>query len=174
MADLQVFRASGRQDSNLRPPGPQPGALPDCATPRDDFDSTDMSAGCCRPIAVRTYVRDMPRPPARPGSPRGSSQPRLGRTEGVACLPRVPATLRVDRGAGPRDRAAVAAPPGSARPARALKRAAAARSHERRESSRGLAPALCLPLSPAANPPPTGNRMEQARVGKKVETAGVP
>ncbi len=26
---------SGRQDLNLRPPGPQPGALPDCATPRN-------------------------------------------------------------------------------------------------------------------------------------------
>ena len=25
---------SGRKDSNLRPPGPKPGALPDCATPR--------------------------------------------------------------------------------------------------------------------------------------------
>ena len=25
---------SGREDSNLRPPGPKPGALPDCATPR--------------------------------------------------------------------------------------------------------------------------------------------
>jgi hypothetical protein len=31
---LQEFRLSGRQDLNLRPPGPQPGALPDCATPR--------------------------------------------------------------------------------------------------------------------------------------------
>ena len=29
------FHRSGRQDLNLRPPGPQPGALPDCATPRD-------------------------------------------------------------------------------------------------------------------------------------------
>jgi hypothetical protein len=29
------FFESGRQDLNLRPPGPQPGALPDCATPRD-------------------------------------------------------------------------------------------------------------------------------------------
>ena len=28
------FLESGRQDLNLRPPGPQPGALPDCATPR--------------------------------------------------------------------------------------------------------------------------------------------
>ena len=32
--DLQAFSLSGRQDLNLRPPGPQPGALPDCATPR--------------------------------------------------------------------------------------------------------------------------------------------
>ena len=30
---LRAFE-SGRQDLNLRPPGPQPGALPDCATPR--------------------------------------------------------------------------------------------------------------------------------------------
>ena len=29
-----TFLRSGRQDLNLRPPGPQPGALPDCATPR--------------------------------------------------------------------------------------------------------------------------------------------
>ncbi len=28
---------SGREDSNLRPPGPEPGALPDCATPRTSF-----------------------------------------------------------------------------------------------------------------------------------------
>jgi hypothetical protein len=28
---------SGRQDSNLRPPGPKPGALPACATPRRRF-----------------------------------------------------------------------------------------------------------------------------------------
>jgi hypothetical protein len=33
--DLRGFYlSSGRQDLNLRPPGPQPGALPDCATPR--------------------------------------------------------------------------------------------------------------------------------------------
>ena len=31
---LRAFPESGRQDLNLRPPGPQPGALPDCATPR--------------------------------------------------------------------------------------------------------------------------------------------
>ena len=30
----RAFEVSGRQDLNLRPPGPQPGALPDCATPR--------------------------------------------------------------------------------------------------------------------------------------------
>ena len=37
-APLQDFRLSGRQDLNLRPPGPQPGALPDCATPRGPAD----------------------------------------------------------------------------------------------------------------------------------------
>ena len=31
--NISLFK-SGRQDSNLRPPGPKPGALPDCATPR--------------------------------------------------------------------------------------------------------------------------------------------
>ena len=30
---------SGRQDSNLRPPGPKPDALPACATPRTLIDS---------------------------------------------------------------------------------------------------------------------------------------
>jgi site-specific DNA recombinase len=30
----QMEEWSGREDSNLRPPGPEPGALPDCATPR--------------------------------------------------------------------------------------------------------------------------------------------
>src|SRR4051794_16701414 len=33
-AKAGFYRRSGRQDLNLRPPGPQPGALPDCATPR--------------------------------------------------------------------------------------------------------------------------------------------
>ena len=33
---------SGRQDSNLRPPGPKPGALPDCATPRSDLASAKV------------------------------------------------------------------------------------------------------------------------------------
>ncbi len=38
------FLVSGRQDLNLRPPGPQPGALPDCATPRGLLESTDYPA----------------------------------------------------------------------------------------------------------------------------------
>ncbi len=41
---------------NLRPPGPQPGALPDCATPRGIPDSTGKSA-LRRPPTVRTCVR---------------------------------------------------------------------------------------------------------------------
>src|SRR5664279_3793714 len=39
---------SGREDSNLRPPGPEPGALPDCATPRT----------CCQePLAMPSTKR---------------------------------------------------------------------------------------------------------------------
>ena len=33
-----IVKKSGRQDSNLRPPGPKPGALPGCATPRNKCD----------------------------------------------------------------------------------------------------------------------------------------
>ena len=33
-AEGDTWKLSGRQDSNLRPPGPKPGALPGCATPR--------------------------------------------------------------------------------------------------------------------------------------------
>ncbi len=35
---------SGRQDSNLRPPGPKPGALPACATPRLNLTKSDENA----------------------------------------------------------------------------------------------------------------------------------
>src|SRR6478752_7402205 len=34
MAQPSALEQSGREDLNLRPPGPQPGALPGCATPR--------------------------------------------------------------------------------------------------------------------------------------------
>ena len=30
----RIKKWSGQQDSNLRPPGPKPGALPNCAMPR--------------------------------------------------------------------------------------------------------------------------------------------
>jgi hypothetical protein len=45
---MRGFLGSGRQDLNLRPPGPQPGALPDCATPRGRgrvYDSS-VRTGC--------------------------------------------------------------------------------------------------------------------------------
>jgi hypothetical protein len=47
--DMIVKRAqfeewSGREDSNLRPPGPEPGALPDCATPRTPRKITEAGA----------------------------------------------------------------------------------------------------------------------------------
>ncbi len=40
---------SGRQDLNLRPPGPQPGALPDCATPRGALRFYGQSSRGTRP-----------------------------------------------------------------------------------------------------------------------------
>jgi hypothetical protein len=50
---------SGRQDLNLRPPGPQPGALPDCATPR----------GCGRPAGRRgPHVTHLTQPGRRQGA----------------------------------------------------------------------------------------------------------
>src|SRR6185437_11745352 len=61
-----AFVQSGRQDLNLRPPGPQPGALPDCATPR--FGSI------LRRISERaTGVEPVPRAwkaPVQPLTPR--------------------------------------------------------------------------------------------------------
>jgi hypothetical protein len=54
---------SGRQDLNLRPPGPQPGALPDCATPRGILESTDNPAARGRAIRrswERAFVHVVP------------------------------------------------------------------------------------------------------------------
>jgi hypothetical protein len=49
-------RASGRQDLNLRPLGPQPSALPDCATPRGCLHS-DVLPPSGGPRLSRTSVR---------------------------------------------------------------------------------------------------------------------
>lgn len=38
-------RELGRQDSNLRMPGPKPGALPDLATPHQDGSNSRMALG---------------------------------------------------------------------------------------------------------------------------------
>ena len=38
-----LFTKSGRQDSNLRPPGPKPGALPACATSRSCYRVANVS-----------------------------------------------------------------------------------------------------------------------------------
>ena len=37
LVETSRFFWSGRQDSNLRPPGHKPGALPSCATPRSTY-----------------------------------------------------------------------------------------------------------------------------------------
>src|SRR3954447_19131941 len=62
---------SGRQDLNLRPPGPQPGALPDCATPRDRLSlrrddragdrtrtGTESLEGSCATVTPRPRGQD--------------------------------------------------------------------------------------------------------------------
>jgi hypothetical protein len=55
-ATLHSRTWSGRQDSNLRPPAPEAGALPDCATPRTTTANLAESEGfeppCpCEPTA---------------------------------------------------------------------------------------------------------------------------
>ena len=47
------FFESGRQDLNLRPPGPQPGALPDCATPRGASVAMIPASHRARPATFR-------------------------------------------------------------------------------------------------------------------------
>ena len=53
----EALSRSGRQDLNLRPPGPQPGALPDCATPRDDGECTRLAV---RPACEHLFVPEPP------------------------------------------------------------------------------------------------------------------
>src|SRR6185436_10173102 len=43
-AGLRTAKWSGRQDLNLRPPPPQGGALPGCATPRPKLQKPGVSA----------------------------------------------------------------------------------------------------------------------------------
>lgn len=53
---------SGRQDLNLRPLGPQPSALPDCATPRGVFHFDGLGGAVPMGTSVRVYkVRRMGR-----------------------------------------------------------------------------------------------------------------
>jgi hypothetical protein len=91
---------SGRQDLNLRPPGPQPGALPDCATPRGqqagDRNRTGSKSleGFCatktlRPRAAPYFTGRLARqapgataapPPARPPHHRSTPAAAKART----------------------------------------------------------------------------------------------
>ena len=45
---------------NLRPPGPQPGALPDCATPRDPSSLTPIPSGTGRENKQRLALERNP------------------------------------------------------------------------------------------------------------------
>jgi hypothetical protein len=85
-ASLCRQKVSGRQDSNLRPPGPQPGALPDCATPRGrqagDRNRTGSKSleGFCATKTLRPQGLPILQPPwgaARPPAPDPAPSPRL-------------------------------------------------------------------------------------------------
>ena len=80
---------SGREDLNLRPPGPQPGALPGCATPRETagYRSADLLSRSRGSASMRRrWPRPRSSPRARTTSPGGTrtssprpSSPRTGR-----------------------------------------------------------------------------------------------
>jgi hypothetical protein len=59
---------------NLRPPGPQPGALPDCATPRDASILRSLAASAVRTVCEHMFVQDRSRQTRRCGR-CGQSKP---------------------------------------------------------------------------------------------------
>src|SRR5512136_199573 len=74
---------SGREDLNLRPPGPEPGALPDCATPRHAASAgTDTRESR---LFVRTVAQCSKPRPGLPTVPPPSAPERARRSR-----PRVP------------------------------------------------------------------------------------
>ena len=77
----RAFRRSGREDLNLRPPGPQPGALPGCATPRSraSIPLAGVPTTATRRVAMRGCRRGrLAVRGARPRCARRAS--RLGRS----------------------------------------------------------------------------------------------
>ena len=90
----RLFRLSGREDLNLRPPGPQPGALPGCATPRSP---ASIAPGHRPPPRPRRHVA-LGRGGAVPRGLRDARSRRPGCVSGLArAVPR--AHQRADRGA---------------------------------------------------------------------------
>ena len=54
----ELDKKSGRQDSNLRPPGPKPDALPSCATPRCIFIMINSFPNCeCKGTIYIWYLQ---------------------------------------------------------------------------------------------------------------------
>ena len=91
----------GRQDLNLRPPGPQPGALPDCATPRGKQAGDGNRT---RPRSLEGFCAATTLRPARPfacyrrsslgTSPEASASP--GGGHGPNQLSRAPSSVTVE------------------------------------------------------------------------------
>ncbi len=79
-------RKSGRQDLNLRPPGPQPGALPDCATPRGKTKRATGIEPALEAWKASVQPQHFARTPWIPMLP-ASSPPRLGARRGLTLSP---------------------------------------------------------------------------------------
>src|SRR3954468_15538120 len=83
------FCESGRQDLNLRPPGPQPGALPDCATPRGYVMRAKRATGLePAPRAWKAPVQPLtPRPQAWPKCTEAHREPGVDARASVGTVP---------------------------------------------------------------------------------------
>jgi hypothetical protein len=97
---------SGRPDSNRRPPGPKPGALPDCATSRRSENSKSIGAAPFRQRGTihRCGCTPGARSPTRHTHPRRHMQDSTGRerrrsrTETAPEWPRPPVRRRAEPG----------------------------------------------------------------------------
>ena len=58
---IEVKMWLGLQDSNLRPPGPKPGALPDCAKPRHARLLTRKTPDCKTHLMLISIKKGPPR-----------------------------------------------------------------------------------------------------------------
>ena len=158
------FPLSGRQDLNLRPPGPQPGALPDCATPRGDArpsgrpDSNRLLEAWKAPVQPLT-----PRPQAwTPPSRVARSSPPLQATGRRSSIGTSPSSSTI---AGRRPRAGPVVARAVERHGRAVE-APAQRRREQRDQPRVL-----LRSCPGAGAAPSATAARPTASGYLISTS---